>query len=176
MSLNHTFYGKVLPCMLALSVSGALSAAYSDHGRVDMQGSIIDTPCAIATADLSQSIDMGDTTLGEIYLNGRGRPKPFSLNLVNCVLSSGDSARSHFRTTFDGPSAKGLFSVSGAKGVGLQITDSTGNVAVPGEPLPAGILTPGSQRLDYNLRLVSDLSHLKAGDYHAILRFKVDYL
>ncbi|MFO6300202.1 fimbrial protein [Rahnella selenatireducens] len=143
-----------------------------------MQGRIIDTPCAIATADLHQSIEMGISTVGEMVLNGRGSKKTFSLTLVNCDLNSHDKEqpdRTHFLTTFDGPSDHGLFRVSGAEGIGLQIIDVYGNLATPGQPLPAGSLVPGTQRLDYTLRLVSNEKPLKVGEYHAILRFKVDY-
>ncbi|HBM7599608.1 TPA: hypothetical protein O8U57_004180 [Enterobacter asburiae] len=56
------------------------------HGIVNMQGSIIDTPCAIATVDREQSIEMMTTTVGEIIHNGRGNKNPFSLTLVNCNL------------------------------------------------------------------------------------------
>lgn len=184
MSLVCSFGLKKLPPLLVLSVLGVtVSPAYAspsapEFGRVHMQGSIIDTPCAISTTDLHQSIEMGVTTVGEVVINGRGSQKTFSLNLVNCDLDSHSQEQpdsTHFRTTFDGPSDHGLFSISGAQGIGLQITDTLGNLATPGKPLPAGALAPGTQRLDYTLRLVSNDQSLKVGVYHAILRFKVDY-
>lgn len=184
MSFACSFYKKTRLPLLILSVLGAFispataSPPSREFGHVHMQGTIIDTPCAISTADLHQSIEMNVSTVGEMLLNGRGSQKPFSLNLVNCDLSSHSEEQpdsTHFRTTFDGPSDHGLFSISGAAGIGLQITDASGNTAMPGRPLPAGSLVPGTQRLDYILRLVSNDQPLKTGDYHAVLRFKVDY-
>lgn len=184
MLLPRSFHLNVLPVILAISVlSVMLSAAgearsASEFGRVNMQGSIIDTPCAIATDDLHQSIDMKVTTLGEMFLFGRGAQQTFSLNLVNCDLTSHDQKtpdRTRFSTTFDGPSKNGLFSISGATGMGIQILDTAGNVAIPGQPLPSGSLISGTQNLEYTLRLVRNDQPLKAGNYHAILRFKVDY-
>jgi type 1 fimbria pilin len=150
----------------------------SGQGRVSMQGSIIDTPCAIATADLDQTINMGITTVGEIIHNGRGSERKFSLNLVNCDLQADSlfqNDRSRFSTTFDGAAKDEVFSVSGASGVGIQVIDAAGNIAIPGQPMPGGLLISGTQRLDYTLRLVGTHQRLKAGEYHTILRFKLDY-
>lgn len=184
MSFTLPLHKIVLPCMLTMSVLGGMQRSVcaarsaSEFGRVNMQGSIIDTPCAIATEDLHQSIDMKVISVGEILLNGRSQPQIFSLNLVNCDLKSQSPEQpdiTHFSTTFDGPSEHDLFIISGVSGMGIQIADSAGHVALPGRPLTPGLLASGSQRLDYSLRLVSNAQPLKVGDYHAILRFKVDY-
>lgn len=167
--------------MLMLNVTGAalspVYASYSsmEYGRVSMQGSIINSPCAIATADSFQTIDMKVTTVGEIIDNGQGLIRPFSVTLVNCIIDESTSYTAHFSTTFDGPSEDGVFSLSGVQGVGLQIADSAGNIASPGVALPEGQLKIGTLRLDYTLRLVRTHSPLKAGIYSAVLRFKVDY-
>lgn len=184
MSLACSICKKTLPSLLIVSALGTTfssanaTSSAPEFGHVHMQGSIIDTPCAISTADLLQSIEMNVSTVGEMVLNGRGSQKSFSLNLVNCDLNSHSQEQpdsTHFSTTFDGPSDHGLFRISGAQGVGLQITDALGNLATPGKPLPAGSLVPGTQRLDYTLRVVSNDQPLKVGEFHAILRFKVDY-
>lgn len=114
------------------NLPGVASANQHDplHGHVNMQGSIIDTPCAIATADLEQTVDMAITTTGEIVDDGKGKPKPFSLTLINCVFNTSKSDGQRFMTTFDGPTDDGLFSINGAQGVGLQIADIAGNIAI----------------------------------------------
>lgn len=170
----------MLPCILILLLCHAELACSSSHGqgRVNMQGSIIETPCAIATADHDQTINMGELSMGEITHNGRGPLHKFSLQLVNCVLQHRAPTQQDWRwfeTTFDGPAQDGTFSVSGASGVGLQIADAAGHVAIPGEPLPEARLTTGTQQLDYTLRLTGNHHRLEAGEYHTVLRFKVDY-
>ncbi|WNN49334.1 fimbrial protein [Siccibacter colletis] len=184
MPVTYIFRKSVFPCMLALCAWTAVAGAAYGHssaqgyGRVSMQGSITDTPCAIAMADRDQTIQLDVATIGELIHNGRGPLRTFSLNLVNCDLdadATSGAVKSHFRTTFDGPSDGELFSVSGATGIGVQIADAAGNVAIPGKALPDGAVVPGDQRLDYTLRLISNHHRLNAGEYHAIVRFKVDY-
>lgn len=172
----------ILHCMTILFVYGYGCTSYAvteiGHGRVDIHGSIIDTACAIMTEDREQSIEMDALTLGQIRHDRFGPDKKFSIRLVNCSLTSANLKSpdwSHFRMTFDGPSGDGLFTVTGVSGVGLQIIDTAGNIAVPGQPMPGGILTPGTQQLVYILRLTSNKHRLIAGEYHTTLRFKVDY-
>lgn len=146
-------------------------------GRVNMQGSIIDTACAIAVDSREQSIDMGVVPLADIIRDGQGHSKPFSIDLVNCVLDRpGETDWKHFQVTFDGDPEGTLFGVrGGASGVGLQISDSLGNIASPGKTLPFVDITPGSMQLNYSLKLVANNHALKSGDYFSSIRFKVDY-
>ncbi|NDO83188.1 hypothetical protein CJP72_21170 [Citrobacter sp. NCU1] len=178
--MTHYFRGSVLPCILTFFIFHA-DIAFSEsqeHGRVNMQGSIIETPCAIATADREQTINMGAVTMGEIIHNGQGPVHKFSLQLVNCVLQPNNPEQKDwawFVTTFDGPVQDGVFSVNGASGIGLEIADAAGHVAMPGQPMPGMALTAGEQQLDYTLRLTGNHHRLEAGEYHTVLRFKVDY-
>lgn len=175
--------GRVLHCLLMLLIWGSstltpVHAQLEERGRVSIQGSIIDTPCAIATGSRDQSIEMAAVTTGEIRHNGHGPERNFSISLNNCTLSSTNSPASdssHFSMTFEGPSDDGLFSVDGVSGVGLQIRDIAGNIAIPGQPMPSGTLASGTQRLDYTLRLSANHDAPEAGEYHTTLRFKVDY-
>ncbi len=146
-------------------------------GRVNMQGSIIDTACAIAVDSREQSIDMGVIPLADIIRDGQGHSKPFSIDLVNCVLDRpGKADWKHFQVTFDGDPEGALFGVrGGASGVGLQISDSLGNIASPGKVLPFVDIVPGSIQLNYSLKLVANNHALKSGDYFSSIRFKVDY-
>lgn len=172
----------LLPSLMVLLTSLSLPAgAFNQgHGRVSMKGSIIDTPCAIDVSSLDQTIDMITIPVGQIMRDGYGPEKSFHIRLINCTLSPLLPNRpnwSKFRVTFDGPTTDlGLFSVRGeARGVGLQIADASGVVAVPGEPMPASNLLTGSMRLDYTLRLISNRQTLRAGAYRTTIRFKLDY-
>jgi hypothetical protein len=67
----------------------ACPAAKSDtgvQGGVNMQGSIIDTACAIAVDSRDQTIAMGVVPLADIIRDGQGHTQPFSIKLINCVV------------------------------------------------------------------------------------------
>lgn len=148
-------------------------------GRVNMKGSILDTACAIAAGSREQTINMDTVSVGDIMRDGQGTTRNFSVDLINCELSRQDKKLPewrHFQVTFDGDADGTLFGVNGeAKGVALEITDSLGNKAAPGEPLPLGEITPGTMKLDYTMKLVSNNRVLKAGGYNSAVRFKLDY-
>jgi type 1 fimbria pilin len=146
-------------------------------GRLSMQGSIIDTACAIAVDSREQSIDMGVIPLADIIRDGQGHSKPFSIDLINCVVDRpGKEDWKHFQVTFDGDPEGNLFGVrGGASGVGLQISDALGNIAIPGKALPFVDIIPGAMQLNYSLKLVANNHTLKSGDYFSSIRFKVDY-
>ncbi|EPN2807086.1 fimbrial protein [Serratia marcescens] len=146
-------------------------------GVVNMQGAIIDTACAIAVKSRDQTIDMEVASLANIILDGRGGEKAFAIELENCTLERANKpGGKQFQVTFDGDAEGELFGVRGdVSGVALQISDTSGNIAVPGAPLPLTGITPGNMRLDYRLRLVTNNQVLKAGEYFSVVRFKLDY-
>ncbi|MGG8041373.1 fimbrial protein [Klebsiella aerogenes] len=180
----RSFHSVMLPSILALLVMGQCfseaGAAEHGHGRVNMQGSIIDTPCAIDVNSRDQTIDMAVIPVGQIIRDNHGPERAFHIRLINCTLTPlrpNSPDWSKFRITFDGPSTgQNLFRVSGdARGVGLQIADTAGAVAIPGEAMPAAELLIGNMQLNYTLRLMSNREHLRAGAYRTTIRFKLDY-
>lgn len=144
-----------------------------------MKGSIVDTPCAIDTGSLDQTIDMASRPVSDIIRDGKGVPQPFRIQLTDCHTSRAGSTREdwhQFSVTFDGTHDGQLFGVrGGAGGVGLKILDSEGHQAIPGEPLPAHPLVTGDTTLDYTLQLAGDYHPLHAGRYATDIRFKLDY-
>lgn len=169
------------PCLLiALLHGGAQAAPHSqDWGRVNMQGAIIDTACAIAAGSREQTIDMDVVPVSDIIRDGQGKTRPFDIELINCIQDHAEINMPdwrQFQVTFDGDGDGDLFGVHGeARGVGLKITDSQGNIATPGSPLPFGNIRPGRMLLNYSMTLVSNNQPLKAGDYFSAVRFKLDY-
>ncbi|EPM1538086.1 fimbrial protein [Serratia ureilytica] len=169
---------------ILLVLLNTLAQAQAAHptqgwGRVNMQGAIIDTACAIATGSREQTIDMDSIPVGDIMRDGQGTTRSFSIELIHCELSRptpGLPDWKQFQVTFDGEADGALFGVQGeAKGVGLEITDSQGNKALPGEPMPLGEINRGAMKLDYVMKLVSNNQVLKAGGYTSAIRFKLDY-
>ncbi|WP_447873267.1 fimbrial protein [Serratia fonticola] len=164
----------VFSCLFSQAV---MATPIAEWGRVNMQGAIIDTACAIAVNSREQTIDMGTVPLADIVRDGQGPRKPFSIILVDCITERfGKEDWKQFQVTFDGESDGGLFGIHGnASGVALQIIDTNGNIAAPGKAMPLMDVIPGNSQLNYNLRLVSNSQVLKVGDYFSSIRFKLDY-
>ncbi|OQV35965.1 fimbrial protein [Serratia marcescens] len=169
----------MLIIITAAITSPVSSAAFSGRGVVNVDGAIIDSACAISSGSREQTIDMDTVPIGDIIRDGHGTTKSFSVTLIHCELSRPHSNLPdwrHFQVTFDGDADGKLFGISGeAKGVALEIADSHGNKAAPGKPLPFGELRPGSMKLDYTMKLVSNSQVLKSGEYTSAVRFKMDY-
>ncbi|EPP8560692.1 fimbrial protein [Serratia marcescens] len=177
MKLHDTVVVVVI-CLFSFPMFSVLAEGHvAGWGRVNMQGAIIDTACAIAIDSQEQTIDMGVLPLSDIIRDGHGRNRPFSIYLVNCITERpGKEGWKKFQVTFDGEANGGLFGINGdASGVALQILDTQGNVAMPGKAMPPRDIIPGDSQLNYAMRLVANNHALKAGDYLSSIRFKLDY-
>ncbi|KNA39710.1 fimbrial protein [Escherichia coli] len=151
------------------------------HGRANFKGQIIAPACTLVMEDAWQEIDMGTTPLRDLQNSTEGPEKKFRLRLRNCELA-GTGKRvytaSRVRVTFDGLQGEtpDKFSLTGqAEGISLQILDNQGYPARVGKVMPPLLLNGNEEGLDYTLRVVRNGQPLKAGDYYAALRFKVDY-
>ena len=150
-----------------------------DKGRINMQGAIIETACAIATESREQVIDMNTIPISQFSKNGMSRSIPFNIQLINCILERENNKLpgwSQFRITFDGKADDDMFGIDGsASGIALNITDAFGNRAIPGIPLPRHDIAPDSYRLNYTISLLRNKQPLKAGRYFSSVRFKMEY-
>lgn len=175
---------NVLFCILAhlllCCICALPDAAAKVQGRANMQGSIIDTACAIDVGSLYQVIEIDMTSTGIMSQSVEGPKIPFSIHFLECSLTPALQNRpdwSHFRITFDGAREdETAFKLYGqAKGVSLKLYSPDGTSIFPGVAMAEQELIEGSSRLDFILRLVSNGQLLQAGDYHTTLRFKMDY-
>lgn len=151
------------------------------HGRASFKGSVIAPACTLAMEDTWQEIEMGSVPVRDLQDSFSGPEKRFRLRLRNCELA-GTGKRvytaSRVRVTFDGVQGESpdKFLLTGqAKGINLQIRDSQGYSARAGEVMPPLLLNGNEDSLNYTLHIVRNGQALKAGDYYAALRFKVDY-
>ncbi|EBG4357940.1 type 1 fimbrial protein [Salmonella enterica subsp. enterica] len=151
------------------------------EGRATFHGQIIVPACVLAMEDAWQVVELDATPVRDLQTVSAGPEKRFQLRLRDCELA-GTGKRvftgSRVRVTFDGVEGEtpDRFSTAGqARGVNLQIVDNQGYTARAGKVMPAQVLEGSEQGLDYTLRVVRNGEPLKAGDYSASLRFKVDY-
>lgn len=149
----------------------------SFRGSVSMNGSIVNSACAIDTGSYEQTVDMGILPISTIRQQGQGPVHPFSILLIGCTVTpkAGDDWQT-FSVTFDGSANGDWFMVSGeASGVALSLQDAQGRLIYPGQSTPKQTITPDNSALHYGLRLVSDSSPLHPGEYQSALRFKIEY-
>ncbi|MEY1580000.1 fimbrial protein [Providencia manganoxydans] len=177
--MNANSISKALLLSQLVFSSAALAEPSSiwGGGRVTMNGSIVDSACAIDTGSYEQTVDMGLLPVGTIRQEGQGPVRPFSIALIGCTLTPfAGEAWQTFSVTFDGPADGEWFSVSGeARGVALLLQDAQGQPIYPGQPTPKQAITPGNSTLHYGLKLVSDTHPLRPGEYQSALRFKIEY-
>lgn len=181
--IQKCFQNKmVVPSLLIVSMlyTAAVSASPNQgRGRVNMEGAIIDSACAIDIGSQEQTIDMDTIPIGQIIRDGQGNQRDFSIRLINCSFERANPNFpnwQNYQVTFDGAKEGNAFSVDGeAKGIALKITDSLGNVAVPGAAMPAREIIRGDSDLNYSLRLIGNRKELRAGEYRTTIRFKMDY-
>lgn len=162
-----------------VTTAGAMG---EQQGRVKMTGTLVATACSISSESLEQVIDLGSMPISELAKNGQGPEKEFVIKLENCELTSQDHLRPDFKSvhlTFDGTRDEiaNLLSLQGeASGIGLVLKDEAGNIIVPGQNLPDIPLNVGSMVLNYKLAIQRNNHELRAGNYRAIVKFKVEYL
>ncbi|WP_346659214.1 fimbrial protein [Escherichia coli] len=129
--------------------------------------------------DAYQIVDMGSTPVRVLQDSFVGPEKPFRLRLRRCGMNEGqNNSINRIRVTFDGVRGEtpDRFSVSGvAKGIDLQITDRYGYPARQGQPMPPLFIHGNSDELNYTLQVIRNSNPLTAGNYSAILQFKIDY-
>ncbi len=153
------------------------NASANNSMNLIMQGSIMDTACSIDTGSYEQSIDMGILPLSLIQQKGQGQAHDFFITLIGCKLTSytGEPWKT-FEVSFDGPVNGDFFSVSGsAQGIALLLTDSKGVHIYPGKKTLPNDIKAGKYILNYQLKVISDKTPLRAGQYQTSLRFKLDY-
>jgi type 1 fimbria pilin len=154
------------------------------HGRASFKGEVISPTCTLAMESVYQVVNMGMLPLRELQKKPFGPEQSFKLKLRNCELASdklkGDVySKSRIRLSFDGVrgSSPEQFDLGGlAEGIELQIIDESGYLARANEAMPSLPLYGNEQVLSYTLRIAKNNLPLKAGNYYAAIKFKIDYL
>lgn len=150
-----------------------------DNGRINMRGGITETACSIDILSRDQTIEMSVNSTDKINNSGKGKSHPFTIKLINCVLGRIDPKLpdwQRFEMIFDGPANHGLFELEGQpNGIALQISDTEGNVVIPGTPLPSTAIINENRQLNYLIRFVANKKEIRLGNYTSTIRFKMNY-
>ena len=164
-----------------LFLAGFAQATDHGHGRLRMQGEIIDTACAIATGDENQTVSFGAVPISQLAADGHSVTVPLVIHLINCSLNGTDvQGYDHWKDVhiiFQGMSRDGqIFTLQGSgRGEALVIRDGKGIMAKPGKALPEGNIEPGTMTLRYEMQLVVNKEALHPGDFHTTIRYFMEY-
>ncbi|MGK3141803.1 fimbrial protein [Pantoea sp. C2G6] len=107
--------------------SGSALAAGQGSGTVHFTGEIIDAPCSITADTVEQTVDLGQVSSSALKAGGKSTPKPFSIKLEDCDVSS--LTKKTVTATFTGKAAtfdttSTLLAIAGtASGAAVAITD-----------------------------------------------------
>lgn len=179
---NEKKYIFLITIIMLYSSFPVFSQTLQGWGSVSMSGEIIDIACSIDTHSVDQTIDMGLVSASVLRQSGKAPPKPFSIELIDC-LAAHDMTRNlpsrSFQLVFDGATNGDYFSVTGeAKGIQLALYDSSGELVIPGRPVERDKVYPTVDAhavLNYELQLVADNKPLKAGTYNTLISFRLEY-
>lgn len=162
---------------VVLTLSGLSQMAYGaeyEHGRVSMNGSILDSTCSIDTSLEYQVLLMKTVPVGQMIRDGQSEATSVSIWLVGCDART---EANHFRVTFYGAQgSKNTFLLSGdAEGIGMKLVDIEGKEIHPGESMAIALNTTEANKLEYSLTLKGNGETLQPGIYHTTLRMKLEY-
>jgi type 1 fimbria pilin len=183
MKLNKIMLATVVAMGMGM-VSMANAAVPTDqgHGKVTFKGSIIDAPCSITPETADQTVDFGPLGNASLMNGGKSAPKPFSIDLENCVFT-GDKAKNKVTVTFTGDASAAdpdMLGVTGtASGISVALTEFNGTKLKLGEASKATDLlnTPSVQQLKFSSYVQGDgaSSTITEGDFRAIANFTLAY-
>jgi len=164
---------------------------YGAHGVLQVHGSLTESACRLATRSAWQDVPMGNISSGELQnIGDRGKPVRVELSLEDCMSSgsrnrdtiTGSTSWSNLQPAvsvsfqasqdMDNPQ---LVKVSGAKGLALRITDSTGqDIRLGGHDTPL-LLSPGQNQLTYTITAERTREPLSPGDWWSLINIGLSY-
>ncbi len=186
---------KVLGCVL-LALAARVGAEDDDgidgqRGRLNVNGSMHESPCSLEMTSRHQTIDLGAVSASQLQRPGDQAPsRPFQLRFQDCQRIAG-SIRSErtgnlawsahqpvLSVTFIAPADADdprLVKVQGITGMGLRLTDALGRdvqLGSRGEPL---FLTEGSSLQTWHVQPTRTSAPLTSGAFRAVVDFRLSY-
>ncbi|WP_447887510.1 fimbrial protein [Serratia fonticola] len=160
------------------------------HGVLQVQGALTESACRLEMSSAWQTVDLGNVGTGTLqHVGKQGTPVAVQLRLEDCLggesrnrdqlgnlLWSSDMPAMKMR--FLAPASAEnpqLMAVSGAKGLGLLISDSRNVAITPGVYSTPTLVSPGQNQLTYYITPVRTSAGLDAGAYQAQIQFQLSY-
>lgn len=160
-------------------------------GKIYVHGTLTESTCRLAMDSAYQAINLGNISTAELQKVGDTGPAvSLDINLLDCVRH--DTSMENFDTgtttwSYIQPAVKVRFlattindstsviKVLGAKGLGIQISNSAGDVIPVGMSTPPQLLALNNDSLKYYITPVRTAQSLEAGQYYAVINFELIY-
>lgn len=181
MKLNNRLAAVVLSFVLASSAAFAADPAHANQGQgtVTFKCSVIDSPCSIISETANETVDMGQILNLALKKAGKSTPRPFSMKLENCDVSS--LTNKTVTATFTGTASKAqptnLALVGQVSGAALVITNGDGASVSLGSPTQPTFVSNGNNTLSYAAYLQGDSEKVAIvpGDFSSVANFTFAY-
>ncbi|MFV8984687.1 fimbrial protein [Serratia fonticola] len=160
------------------------------HGVLQVQGSLTESACRLDMSSAWQTVDLGNIGTGMLqHVGKQGTPVAVQLRLEDCL---GGESRNHnqlgdllwspdmpaMKIRFLAPTSAEdpqLLAVTGAKGLGLLMSDQRKVAITPGVYSAPTLVSPGQNQLTYYITPVRTSAGLDTGAYQAQIQFQLSY-
>ncbi|EOT8120613.1 fimbrial protein [Escherichia coli] len=164
----------------------SFGAQANGQGVVNFKGTVIDTPCGIASESADQTIDFGQISKAHLEANGTSVKKDLDIKLVNCALAkpaTGGNTPAPFKTVkvaFTGTTITGQnteLGTSGSTGTAIVVSGAgDAQVDFTGTAGAASNLQNGDNTLRYSAWVKKATGGtLSEGAFTAIANFNLTY-
>ncbi|NIG88406.1 type 1 fimbrial protein [Serratia symbiotica] len=172
MKLNNRSAAVVLGFVLA---SSAAAPGSQRQGTVTFKGSVIDSPCSITSETANQTVDVGQISNSALKKAGKSTPRPFSIKLENCDVSS--LTNKTVTATASKAQPTNLALVGQVSGAALVITNGDGASVSLGSPTQPTSVHNGNNTLSYAAYLQGDSEKVAIvpGDFSSVANFTLAY-
>ncbi|MCR6480125.1 fimbrial protein [Variovorax sp. ZS18.2.2] len=180
----------------SLAVAGLLSqGAFAADGTINFTGEITDALCSVSPSSQNLTVPLGKVSrnvfgirpavgttpaVNNATVGTKSTPAKFSIDLLGCGASATGAT-----VTFTGPTDAvvatalrvGAGEVNGgfARGVAIELGDSSGKKIDVGSPSGEYILTPGDNSLKFQAAYVATLPGVTAGPANGSAQFTIAY-
>lgn len=149
-------------------------------GQVNYKGAVVSAPCSVSVDSQNQQITMGQVRAEEFKgLGSWSQAQAFTIKLENCDSALAPTASALFKGVTDGKDPQVFaagYGQGGAKGVGLGIFDSQGNLIVPNSaPITFSSLISGSNTLSFSAKYRATDTTVLAGSANTTVSFEMVY-
>ncbi|MBW7984734.1 fimbrial protein [Enterobacillus tribolii] len=163
------------------SLTAALAFAAATNsmaGTLNFHGTITHPGCNVSADSQDLQIEMGYIS-GAVFNGSIGQltgAKNFTIHLVDCPVSSTQAV-----LTFEGQTVTNsdeilaLTDTSSASGLGIQLTNSQGQIIKLNQPTEPQVITAGENQLNYVARFITTSNTVKSGEAYANAVFTVNY-